>query len=329
MVTRVIAWWVSVSFSVAGLTAWSGCSPSNDASPPSVSRGFIGVLGAGRDDPFWPVLCSSALRSKPELGATGLVVAAPETASVSGQMRLVDRMRRDGMRGLCIQVIDPAATEPLLRRLINEGVAVVTMMQPVPGLEPNMHCGLDELRMGESMADLVAEALHERGTVAVLHANSVLPYSHERYQAFIARMRTFAQLTILREFDCGGDPVRARETMQQCMERYPRLNAWVALDNWPLRGLKSSPLLPATCKLVTADPNPLVWDALADGRCHAMVGAAYDEIAPQAVERCATALQGKMVRWTTYFARPRPIWAANFHAYKLDWIKWCSTRPEN
>lgn len=303
------------------------CSPGDGAAPRS-DRGFIAVVGAGRDDPLWPVLSGSALRCRTELGETELRVVAPEVVSVNAQIQLVRRLQSEGMRGLCLQVIDPPATETLLRRMANEGVVVVTLVHPVAGEEPYMHSGLDDVRMGEALADLVAEALKEKGTLAVLHADSALGYAVDRHQAFGARIGRFARITVLREFDCGGDPARAREMIAACMERYPRLNAWVAMDNWPLLGLQASQrLLPASCKLVTTDPNPQIWDTLADGRCHVMVGADYDQIARQAVSRCAIALEGKIVRWRTYLTEPRPVWGSNLHAYKLDWLKWCSTQP--
>lgn len=307
-----------------------GCDPPPpNPAPPVARRGFIAVVGAGQDDPFWPVLSGSALRCRPGLGELELRAAAPDNVSVNAQAQLIRQLQSEGLRGLCIQVIDPAGTEALLRRLSNEGVVVVTLMNPVSGSEPYFHCGVDQTRLGESMADLVAEVLDEKGTLAVLHADSALPHTLERHQAFSNRVRSYARLSVLREIDCGGDPSNAREIVKQCMERYPRLNAWVALDNWPLRGLGDQPLLPPGCKLVTAGPNPAVWDTLADGRCHAMVGAAYDVIMRHAVERCATAIEGKMVRSRTFYADPYPIWSSTLHAYKLDWLAWCATQSRD
>ena len=109
------------------------------------------------------------------------------------------------------------------------------------------------------------------------------------------------------------------------MKRFPRLDGWVAIDNWPLRGLDPQErLLPPSCKLVTTDPSPKLWDHLATGTCFTMIAADYDQMAQQAVLMCAIALEGKVLRWRTFLAEPRPVWESSLHAYKMKWIEWCS-----
>ena len=309
-----------------------GCAP---ASRPTIDPdlGFVAVVGAGQDDPLWPVLRGSALRLQDFVGRTLIRAEAPPTASTHGQAELIQQLRREGMRGLCIQVIDPIAIAPHLKRLSDEGVVVVTMLRPIPGKRSSLHCGVDQGLVGEALADAIAEALHEVGTVAVLHANSRSEgsespdYARERYEAFSARLQQYPKITVLREFDCGGNPQRAQAMMRKCMERFPRLNGWVAMDNWPLRDLPADArLLPATCRLVTTDPDPQSWDNLTSGMCYAMVGADYPAIVREAVVNCVQAMDGKAVRWPVALTAPRVVRAVELHGYKTDWMNWC-VRP--
>ena len=312
-----------LTLAAAGLLA-AACSPSA-SHPADTDRGFIAVVGAGQDDPLWPVLRASALRHQRFVGEVPLRVEAPPMVSSHAQTQLIRQLRREGMRGLCIQVIDPEAIAPHLNRIANEGVTVVTMIRPVKGQPTLMHCGVDQRLVGEALADAIAEVVQANGTIAVLHANSEADYSLKRYQAFTARLKQYPQIMVLREFDCGGNSQRAQEMIRRCMKRFPRLNGWVALDNWPLRGLDpQTRLLPPSCKLVTTDPNPKLWDHLSTGTCLAMITADYDQIAQQAVLKCAVVLEGKVVRWRTFLAKPRPVWQSTLHAYKMEWIGWCS-----
>lgn len=303
------------------------CSP--QASTPQPKRtGFIAVVGAGGDDPLWPVLRGSALRQQALVGDLPIRAEAPRISSSHAQAQLIRRLRDEGMRGLCIQVIDPAAIAPHLSRLAGEGTVVVTMIHPVQTEHALMHCGVDQAAMGKALAQSAAETLNERGTLAVLHANSQAGYALERYRAFREHIKLHAGVHVLREFDCGGNVQRAQRMMRQCMERFPRLNAWVTIDNWPLRDLDpDAPLLPASCRLVTTDPQPDVWDHLASGTCAAMIAADYDRIAREAVLTCATALEGRMVRWRTFLAEPRPVRPSGLHQYKIEWFEWCSRQP--
>jgi ABC-type sugar transport system substrate-binding protein len=316
--------------------AWCGlvCSPSPRPST-HPKLGFIAVVGAGQNDPLWPVLRGSALRLQGFVGEIRLRAEAPPTVSSHAQAELIQRLRSEGMRGLCIQVIDPAAIAPHVRRLANEGVAVVTMIRPLEGRPVLMYSGVDQRLVGEALADAIGEALQYSGTIAVLHANSKSEdvqepdYARERYEGFKAGLQRYPRITVLRELDCGGNAQRAQAMIRHCMERFPRLNGWVAMENWPLRGLDPQErLLPPTCKLVTTDPDPQVWDHLATGACYAMIAADYDKIAQEAVINCTAALEGNPVAWRTLLTKPRTVRTADLHTYKADWIKWCS-RQEN
>lgn len=308
----------------ATLLTTIACSPSSNP-PTDPKEGFIAVVGAGQDDPLWPVLRGSALRHQGVIGEIPLRVEAPPMVSSHAQSQLIRKLRGEGMRGLCIQVIDPKAIAPQLKRLANEGTAVVTMMHPVQGPDSPVHCGVDQVLVGRALADSIAETLGGKGTIAVVHANARMDYLRERYDAFRARLERYPRIMVLREFDCGGNAQRAQEMMRRCMKRFPRLNGWVALDNWPLRGLDPQErLLPSSCKLVTTDPNPQLWDHLSAGTCWVMIAADYDQIAEQAVLQCATALEGRIPRWRTFFAEPRPIRAADLFAYKTEWMHWCA-----
>ncbi|MFH0983435.1 MAG: substrate-binding domain-containing protein [Planctomycetota bacterium] len=309
---------------VAVLSPLLSCSPS--ARPPaSTGKGFIAIVGAGQDDPLWPVLRGSALRQQGFVGEVPLRAVAPPTVSTLAQTQLIDQLYREGMRGLCVQVIDPQAIGPYLKGLAQHGVPVVTMVHSVEGQQGLMHCGVDQRLVGEALADSIAGALQDKGTIAVVHANSSVPYARERYEAFSARLKRYPRIMVLREFDCGGNPQRAREMMRGCMRRFPRLNAWVAIDNWPLRGLDlQERLFPTSCRLVTTDPQPQVWDHLSTGTCLAMIGAEYFQVAEQAVIKCAAALERNLDRWPTFLAPPRPVRASDLHLYKTDWMAWCS-----
>ena len=312
------------TLALATLVLAISCSPRSRA-PTNMDEGFVAVVGAGQDDPLWPALRGSALRQRISLGQIPIRAEAPPMVSSRAQAQLIRKLRAEGMRALCVQVIDSKAIAPQLERLANEGVVVVTMVHAVGGSAALMHSGVDQRLVGEALAEVIAEGLQNKGTIAVLHAGAKWEYAQERYDAFSARIKRYPLIRVLREFDCAGDPRRARDAVRRCMERFPRLNGWVALDNWPLRGLAADrPLLPPSCKLVTTGASPAVWDHLSAGGCFAMIATNPEQIARHAVLKCASTLERRVVRRRTYLAEPRPIWASNLHAYKLEWMEWCS-----
>jgi ABC-type sugar transport system substrate-binding protein len=309
------------------LVAGRGCEPSSPPPRQVPPGGFIAVVGAGDDDPLWPALSGSAMRHHALVSDWPLRTEAPPITSANAQVQLLERLHSEGMGGLCIQVTDPRALAPHLKRLSDQGVVVVTMIYELSSPTSLMHAGLDAAGVGESLAEAIARTLHDKGTIAVLHANSTSAHAQKRYDAFHARLRDFPRITVLREYDCQASPRRARELIKECLRRYPRLNGWVSLENWPLRGLQPRmPLLPPTCTLVTTDPHPPIWDRLEDGTCAALIAADYDEIAKAALSMCDSALQGRIVQWRSRLVGPRAVTATDLHAYKIDWMRWCSRK---
>jgi hypothetical protein len=111
--------------------------------------------------------------------------------------------------------------------------------------------------------------------------------------------------------------------LREYMERYPRLEGWIAIDNRPLRDLgHDERLLPESCRLVTYGPFPIYWPRLSDGTCCAMVGAEYDQVAAVARRMCVTAARGESASLTSYFAPPITVTAKNLDEFKETWSKW-------
>ncbi len=288
----------------------------------SEPKGFVGFVGVGGDDPLWAVLRASALRLHKELGLSTLPLrtAAPPRSSVNAQRHLLQRLHREGMVAACVQVTEPEALVTTLDSLVTQGVQIVTMMRPVVSKVPYVHCGPDDEATGAAVADTLNEALHGRGTVAVLHADSVRRASVTRHKAFLERMASFPSLHIILEFDCNADPQRARSIIAQTMRRYARLGGWAVMDNWPLRDRdRDEPLVPRTCRMVAVDPIPPVWSGFDDGSVFAMIAWEYERIAQRALTSCVTATMGAASMPISFSAPVRTVWASNVEAFKADW----------
>lgn len=304
-----------------------GCRPKAPAGPPK-EAGFIAVVGTGKTDALWPVLQASAARFQ-SLTPTALIRAeAPEVVSPNLQARLISQLRKDGMRGLCIQVQDPAALAAELESLRGEGAVVVTIMKPVPAEPPFLHSGVDPVAAGAALADAVARLVPQRGTLGVLYdGDDELCRLHR--QGFGRQMTHYPSLTVLRELDCEGDAARAVDLMRRGMERFPGIDGWVALGSWPLRHpYDGRPLLPPECALVVPGPlDDYVHEFVTD-RCQAMVVADYEAVVTRALEMCSMVLRREIVQVRVYEAPSRWVTRDTLDEFQRDWATWTGATEE-
>ncbi len=289
--------------------------------------GFVAFVGVGEDDPVWPVLRASATRLHVELGLSKvpLRTAAPPTSSVNAQRNLIRKLHDEGMNALCVQVSDPKGLVSTLDALAAQGVQIVTMMNPVRSTPPFIHAGPDDAAVGEALADALYDVLDGRGTAVLLHADSGSEASARRHVALVERLKSYPSIAVLFERDCQGSPDRARDTIAELMQRYPRLGAWVATDNCPLRKHADGPVsLPKSCRVVAVDPVPGTWWALEDGVAAAMIAVDYGAIAEHALTTCITLTLGEARIPTSFSAGVRIVKPAELDAFKTQWRRWTS-----
>ena len=299
-----------------------GCEEGRRPLTPRSQRGFIAFVGASRNDPLWGVLRATAERYQAGLGGFEVRTAVPDILSPNAQINLLREMHSAEMRGLCIQPADAAIMKDILEDLRIEGVPVVTMLTRIEAENPFVHAGLDELAIGRAMADAIFRALEGKGTIALLYDRGSTSRHADRYLGFKERIVQLPGVAVLRELDCQGNDFVAERLVRDYMERFPRLNGWVSIDNWPLRNIPSTErLLPRDCKMVTYGPFPQYWPRISDGTCHAIVGARYERVAENALRMCVTAARGEVLLLTDYLAPPVTITQRNLTRFKLSWLR--------
>jgi ABC-type sugar transport system substrate-binding protein len=289
--------------------------------------GFVAVIGAGEDDELWPVLRASALRAARDFRGVQVRTVAPRTRSQNQQLQLIDDLRAEGALAMCVQVIDPRAVLPKLEALRSKGLVVVTMVRPVPAEFPFHHCGVYEVDVGRDLAQALVEGLGKQGTVAVLRPPGDAENLLVRFRSFRSELDRNRKFRLLREINPEPGVAGGRRAVRAFCERYPRISGFATITNQMLRihGPAQQRLVPASCKLVSVDPFPSTWPALAEGWCYALVGAEYDRIAYKAVQWCIIILTGGELRVQTYYINTRKVWAGNLTSWRKQWDRW--TRP--
>jgi ABC-type sugar transport system substrate-binding protein len=289
----------------------------------SVPSGFVAFVGVSAQDPLWGVLRATAVREAALQSDLELKTAVPRAASANAQTDLLRDLYTPQMRGLCIRPVDAIGMREIIEDLLGKGVVVVTMLMPIASDKIILHADLDEAAVGRALAAAAVDALSDKGTVAVLHAGENTPNLRQRYLGLHQRLLESPGLTVLQEMDCDDNEFIAVRLMNQYTERFPRLNLWIAVDDWPLRRLApGGRLLPETCQLITFNPSPDHWPLLENGTCAAIVGGRYDLVAEHAVQMCISAVRGEVPSIRTYLAPPITVTRGSLPQFREQWFKW-------
>lgn len=289
-------------------------------------RGFVAFIGAGPHDPLWPVLKAGGQRFLHGGSPVDIRFFTPSSDTPQAQADLLASLNDPDMRGICVQINDPDAVTPIMTRLHTRGMPIVSMVEPLPSAIRFAHVGLDNMAVGRELAKCTIDALGDRGgTIMVLSAGDRHPIYGPRYLAFTEEIRRKSSISVFADVDCHADPAEARRVIAERSRRYPRLDAWVAMEDWPLEdGTPAEKVFQAETRYITCGGVPRQWTLLRNGRSPGIVAADYGQIGRRAAELCVSAIREPAQERRTFYVETRRITPATLDAYQAAWMEWAA-----
>jgi ABC-type sugar transport system substrate-binding protein len=185
---------------------------------------------------------------------------------------------------------------------------------------------VDDAEVGRKLAEATAAAVGN-GSIMVLHAGTRHPVYGPRLAAFEAELARFPAVEVFASIDCHMDPIEARAIMAERAERFPRLTAWVLLDDWPVRAAEPiANLLPDKCRIITFGCSPRVWPLIESGVCVAAVDGLYGELGARCVMLCELALSDSQMD-SNYRIPTRLVTRENLREHMREWRQWAGDIP--
>ncbi len=317
---------------LAGCAALScaGCKEetATDAVLEMSRRGLVAFVSAGPHDPLWPVLKAGALRQMRFGSRVRVQFYTPADDSPRAQADLLaSKLGNPDIRGVCIHINNQQAVAPLLAKLYQRGLVIVSMVEAAPEATRFAHVGLDDIEIGRKLARCTAEALGPRGgTIMVLHAGDKYPIYGMRHIIFMEEIRRHSSVEVLADLDCNDDPQKAVRIVRERSQRYPRLNAWVAMHDWLSDAhAQFDDIFGPQTRYITFGGLPCQWALVSSGRCTCLLGADYGEIGSQALQLCSSGVHEPTQDKRLAFVPLRPLSSDNIDAYIGDWTGWTMT----
>ena len=219
------------------------------------------------------------------------VTKSPETATVDGQITIVNELVAQGVKGIAIAANDAAALEATIKAATAAGVVVVTLDSDTKGSQMFVNqAGVEQV--AQVLVDSCLDMAGGEGQFAVLSASSTATNQN----AWIAAMKViidgnpdkYGKLNWVETVYGDDESQKSTDEMQNLMTKYPNLKvvccpttvgilaAAKVVANDPSCGIKIAGLgLPSEMKDYTGDgkacPYMYLWNPIDVGNCAAYI----------------------------------------------------------
>ena len=219
------------------------------------------------------------------------VTKSPETATVDGQITIVNELVAQGVKGIAIAANDAAALEATIKAATAAGVVVVTLDSDTKGSQMFVNqAGVEQV--AQVLVDSILDMAGGEGEFAVLSASSTATNQN----AWIAAMKViidgnpdkYGKLEWVETVYGDDESQKSTDEMQNLMTKYPNLKvvccpttvgilaAAKVVANDPSCGIKIAGLgQPSEMKDYTGDgkacPYMYLWTPIDVGNCAAYI----------------------------------------------------------
>ena len=219
------------------------------------------------------------------------VTKSPETATVDGQIQIVNELVAQGVKGIAIAANDAAALEATIKAATDAGIVVVTLDSDTKGSQMFVNqAGVEQV--AQVLVDSIYDMTGGEGEFAVLSASSTATNQN----AWIAAMKTiidgdsakYGKLTWVETVYGDDESQKSTDEMQNLMTKYPNLEvvccpttvgilaAAKVVANDPSCGIKVAGLgLPSEMKDYVGEgkacPYMYLWNPIDVGNCAAYI----------------------------------------------------------
>jgi rhamnose transport system substrate-binding protein len=218
------------------------------------------------------------------------VTKSPETATVDGQISIVNELIAQGVKGIAIAANDAAALEATIKTATDAGIVVVTLDSDTKGSQMFVNqAGVEQV--AQVLVDSIYDMAGGEGEFAVLSASSTATNQNawiDAMKVIIDGNDKYSKLNWVETVYGDDEAQKSTDEMQNLMTKYPNLKvvccpttvgilaAAKVVANDPSCGIKVAGLgLPSEMKDYVGEgkacPYMYLWNPIDVGNCAAYI----------------------------------------------------------
>ena len=153
-----------------------------------------------------------------------MITKSPESATVDGQIQIVNELIAQGVKGIAIAANDAAALENVISEAKKAGIIVVTLDSDTKGSQMFVNqAGVEQV--AQVLVDSCFDMAGGEGEFAILSASSTATNQNAWIDAMkkILKDAKYSKLTLVEVVYGDDEPQKSTDEMQNLMTKYPNL----------------------------------------------------------------------------------------------------------
>jgi ribose transport system substrate-binding protein len=232
----------------------------------------IGFIGKSLTNDVFQAAQSGAQDAAKELGAkynaeVEIEVRTPNDEDATKEAEAVEALTRQQVDGIAISCSDADTVTPSIDKAVDKGVPVMCFDSDAPASKRFAYYGTDDKSCGERSMDELAQAMGEKGTVAILAGNQSAPNLQSRVAGAKEALAKYPNMKLNDPgvFYHVETPEKAAEAIANAQNANPGIEGWCMIGGWALFTSDALKWPPGKVKVVSVDALPAELNYLEDG----------------------------------------------------------------
>lgn len=221
----------------------------------------------------------------------------PVGADADAQISEIETLMND-MDGLAISSVSTDALAPIINRVIEAGIPVITYNTDNPDSKRLVFAGQDLVQSGREAGKLMGDVLGGKGRVMIATIDASAQWSLDREKGAREGLAAFPEIEVVRTLNTGTDPQEIYAAIENAMLADPGITGILSLEccstpaagEWVSRNDKKDAV-----KVVGFDLLDQTVDLVSDGVIQATIDQAPERQGYEAVNLLVTFLKGQPI----------------------------------
>ena len=202
-----------------------------------------------------------------------LEILTPNDEDATKQAEAIEALARMGPQGIAVSCSEANTVTPSIDKAVSRGVQVMCFDSDAPNSKRFAYYGTDDKSCGERTVDVLAKAMGEKGTVAILAGNQSAPNLQNRVAGAKEALKKYPNMKLNEPgvFYHVETPEKAAEAVQQAQNANPSIQGWAMIGGWPLFTANALKWPAGSIKVVAVDALPAQLGYVKDGYVEALL----------------------------------------------------------
>lgn len=268
---------------VVGLLGLGGCDKADPAATPDAATKrtvVIGFVGKSQGNDVFRVAEIGAKDAAAALGPkygvnVEIDVRTPSAEDAVKQAEAIEALTRRGVDGIAVSCSEAGTVTPAIDKAVEAGIPVMCFDSDAPASKRFAVYACDDAASAEKLMDLLARAMGEKGTIAILAGNQAAPNLQARVAGVKKGLAKYPNMKLLEPngvFYHAETPEKAAEAVSMATTSNPQIQGWAFVGGWPLFTADALRWPPGQIKVISWDALPPQLGYLTSGHVDVLLG---------------------------------------------------------